>query len=254
MFFPLLFSSFLAGILMFLAPCTLPLVPGYLIFISGSSWEELENQKDASLVRRKIVLNGLLYTLGFSFVFLLFSLAFNVGGIVLGPYRPLLSRIGGVIITLFGLHMVGAFRHHWFDRFRAEKRLTPSKALVPGKPLSSFLFGATFALAWSPCIGPILGTVLLLSATRATVWSGILLLLVFCAGYAVPHLLVALGVGQASKLIKKYSRHLGKITFASGLAVIVLGLLLATGNLDAWTASAFRFTSLLPTDRLFEYF
>ncbi len=254
MFFPLLFSSFLAGVLMFLAPCTLPLVPGYLIFISGSSWKELEDQKASSQIRQKILLNGLMYTLGFSAVFLLFSLAFNLGGLVLGVYRPLLTRIGGVVIVIFGLQMVGAFRHRWFDFLRTEKHLSAGKSLTPGNPWSSFLFGSTFAFAWSPCIGPILGTILLLSATRATAWRGVFLLLVFCLGYAIPHLLVAFSVGQASKLIKKHSKHLGKITFTSGLVVIVLGLLLATGNLDAWTASAFRFTSLLPTDRLFEYF
>ncbi|HVM90328.1 MAG TPA: cytochrome c biogenesis protein CcdA [Verrucomicrobiae bacterium] len=243
--------AFLAGILMFLAPCTLPLVPGYLVFISGASWKDV-GKKDNAAVRAKIFLNGLLYVLGFTSVFLLFTLAFDFGGWALGPYKPWLARLGGVIVVFFGLHLMGLLPKRWFGWMDAEARPAFANFLTPGHPWSSFLFGATFAFAWSPCIGPILGSVLLLASTRDSIGTGVLLLLIFCLGYAVPFLLSALAIGQASRVIHLNSRYLGAITRISGAFVVFLGVLLACGQLSFWSAIAFKVFSFLHYDRLLD--
>jgi cytochrome c-type biogenesis protein len=249
MILTLAIPAFLAGILMFLAPCTLPLVPGYLVFISGASWKDV-GKKDNAAVRAKIFLNGLLYVLGFTAVFVLFTLAFDFGGLILGPYKPWLARIGGVIVIFFGLHLMGLLPKRWFGWMDKESRPAWANLLAPGHPWSSFLFGATFAFAWSPCIGPILGSVLLLVSTKATFVNGFVLLLIFCLGYATPFLLSALAIGQASRLIRASSRGLGLITKISGAFVVFLGILLAFDQLSFWSSIAFNILGFIHYDAL----
>ena len=171
-------AAFFAGLLTFLAPCTLPLVPAYLGFISGVDQEALKNPATAQAAQRKIFLNGLAFIIGFSFVFILFGVLAGFAGTALAPYRLWLARVGGVLVMLFGLFMLGFFK---LPFFQSDKRIPIPSWLTLGKPSSSLFIGGTFALGWTPCVGPIPGSILLLAGTSGTVLQGGLMLAVFSA-------------------------------------------------------------------------
>src|SRR3989344_3063397 len=183
----LIIPAFIAVILTFLAPCTLPLVPGYLGFISGVSVQDLQDTLKAKSARRKIFLNGFLFVVGFSFILILLGSLFGLGGSALVQYRIWLSRIGGIFVILFGLFMIGVLRLPFLN---VEKNIGRISALKPGNPISSLIFGATFAFGWTPCVGPILGSILTLAASSATIGQGAFLLSVFSLGLAVPFLII----------------------------------------------------------------
>jgi len=175
----LVIPSFIAGILTFLAPCTLPLVPGYLGFISGVSVDDLKDPEKSHGARRKIFMNGLLYVIGFSVVFIMLGSLVGLGGSALVQHRVLLGRIGGAFIIIFGLYMLNVLKLNFLNFLGGEHRIPIMNKLKPGTPLSSLIFGSTFALGWTPCVGPILGSVLVLAASSATVGQGTVLLAVF---------------------------------------------------------------------------
>ena len=251
----LILPSFIAGFLMFLAPCTLPLVPGYLGFIAGVSLTDLQDPKKRKAIKRKILWNGIMYVLGFSAVFIVLGgLLSDVVGAAFGGLRMTLARIGGLFILLLGLYMTGIFRHipflHFLDRTAS---LPVARNLTPGKPWSSFLFGATFALGWTPCIGPILGSILLLASTSATIWEGAFLLGVFSFGLGLPFLLIAAGIGHAAHAIRNISRFLPTLTVIGGLFIAFLGALMLFGHLEIWTGWVYRAFSFINYDALLEY-
>ncbi len=252
----LIIPAFIAGFLMFLAPCTLPLVPGYLAFISGvSAHDTNKKQGDALYIRRKILWNAFFYVLGFSVVFILLgTFLSSLGRLGLGSIRFYLERVSGGLIFLLGLYMTHVFDLPLFRFLNKDRHFTFAQRLAPGKPLSSFLFGATFAFGWSPCIGPILGSILLLASTSGTVVEGALLLMVFSLGLAIPFLLVALSVGQATKIIRRINAHLSRFSMVGGILIAFLGLLVLTGNTDVWTAFFYRFFKFMEFDRLLNYF
>ncbi|MBI2476024.1 MAG: sulfite exporter TauE/SafE family protein [Candidatus Taylorbacteria bacterium] len=248
--FSLIIPAFIAGILTFLAPCTLPLVPGYLGFISGVSANDLQDQTKAKIARRKIFLNGLLFVVGFSFIFILLGSLFGLGGSALTQYRIWFSRIGGIFVILFGLFMIGVLRLPFLN---VEKNIGRIKALKPGNPASSLIFGATFAFGWTPCVGPILGSILTLAAASATVGQGAFLLSVFSLGLAVPFLIIAAGIGSASNYISRLSKYLNAISVIGGVFLVFLGILLLTGNLAVWVAYFYRTFNFINYDSLLNY-
>lgn len=256
MLFALAIPAFLAGFLMFLAPCTLPLVPGYLAFISGVSVHDANKNKETALyVRKKILLNALFYILGFSVVFILLGASLSaLGSLGLGNVRFYLQKVSGGIIMLLGIYMTHLFDLPVFDFLGKDRHFAFTQKLAPGKPLSSFLFGATFALGWSPCIGPILGSILLLASTSGTALEGTLLLAVFSLGLAVPFFLVALGIGQATKVIRQMSKYLSAFSIIGGVFIAILGFLVLTGNMDAWTGFFYRIFSFIKYESLLNYF
>lgn len=232
--FTFLISAFVAGIITFLAPCTFPLVPGYLSFITGSG-----------RTRSKIFLNGVLYVVGFSSVFILLGTLFGLGGSFVFQYKEILIKFGGVFVTLFGLLMVGsALNIHALRFLEADRRFRLGGKLTPGKPISSLLFGATFALGWSPCVGPILGVILTLAASSATVGQGALLLSIFSLGLALPFLLTALMVGWASTHFASIAKYLKWVSIIGGIFLILFGIMMATGNFVFWVGFAYRFFAL----------
>ncbi len=170
----LILPAFIAGILTFLAPCTLPLVPAFLAFISGASAKELQDPIRLPQIRRKVFLNGIFYVIGFSTVFVLLGVLFGIGGAGLVKYQDVLEKVGGVFILFFGLYLIGILER--IPQLRAilssEHRLRLPSSLKPGTASSSFIFGATFAFGWTPCVGPILGSILLLASSTATVGQG----------------------------------------------------------------------------------
>ncbi|NCO04665.1 MAG: cytochrome c biogenesis protein CcdA [Candidatus Magasanikbacteria bacterium] len=232
----LIIPAFVAGLITFLAPCTLPLVPGFLGFISGISVSELNGPKQTAQIKKRIIINGILYVIGFTTIFMIMGTFFGVFGVFLSTYRIWLSRIGGSFVIFFGLYLMHVFKGSYFSFLHTEHRFNLVGKLTPGKPASSFLFGATFAFGWTPCVGPILGAILLLASTTGTLAQGALLLFVFSLGLAIPFLLIAIGFGHASIYIKKLNKYLNAISIVGGAFLVIIGVLLLTNKLGIWVS------------------
>lgn len=224
--FTLVVPAFVAGILTFLAPCTLPLVPAYLGFISGTSAEDLKDPAKLSTMKRRIFLNGVFYVLGFSAIFITFGVLAGFLGSALAPYRIWLTRIGGIVVILFGLFMLNVFK---IPFLLSEKQLRIPGVLKRGRPISSFALGAAFGFGWTPCVGPILGSVLLLASASATALEGGFLLLVFSLGLAIPFLAIAAGISSASHYVGRFVEVSSQRKFRVATLIIfgvILGFLL----------------------------
>jgi cytochrome c-type biogenesis protein len=220
---PLPIAAFLAGLVSFLSPCVLPLVPGYVSLISGVGVEELKSQ-EAQLLR-KVMLNSLGFILGFSLVFIGLGAISTEVGQLLARYKSLLAQVAGVVIILFGLHLIGIFR---INALYADKRLHNVKggSTVGG----AFVIGFAFAFGWTPCVGPILAVILGFAAAQDSVFKGILLLGVYSLGLAVPFLLTSLGIERFLNFYSRFRTHMHALEVASGALLIVLGALLVFGR------------------------
>lgn len=247
--FSLIIPSFIAGVLTFLAPCTLPLVPGYLGFISGASLEDLKDPEKSKKARWKIFLNGLFFIIGFSLVFIVLGSLAGFAGRSLVQYRFWLSRIGGIFVIVFGLFMMGILKLPFLSK---ERQLHIPSIFERGKPFNSFLLGSAFALGWTPCVGPILGSILTLAAVSSTVGQGAILLSVFSLGLAVPFLVIAIGIGWASQHLNKISRYLNTISFIGGIFLVFLGFLLVTNSFAVWISYFYRLFNFINYDRLLD--
>ena len=255
--FSLVIPAFIAGIVTFLAPCTLPLVPGYLSFISGSSIADLQDSMKAKKARAKIFLNGVFYVIGFSSVFILLGTLFGLGGAVFFQYRDIIARAGGVFVILFGLFLIAAavtaltsnrlnfLKIPPFSFFTGDYQPKWAKGLKPGNPFSSLVFGGTFALGWSPCVGPVLGAILTFAAASATVGQGAFLLLVFSAGLAIPFLLTALAIGWASTHLVRIGKYLNWVSLLGGIFLILLGIAMATNSFALYLGLSYQFLDAL---------
>ena len=228
-------SAFIGGLLTFLAPCTLPLIPAYLAFIGGS----VSTEKKHGSVRRGLLLNALAFVLGFSVIFILFGMASGAVGTYLVLYRKLLAQIGGVVVLLFGISMLGFFT---LPSLSATWGGFIPKWLKPGTLKGSFLLGLLFALGWSPCLGPILGTIYILAITKGTILSGGALLFVYALGLAIPFLFVAFLYGSAWTYVPTLSKYLPIISKIGAVLLIVIGILLIIGQfgiLNTWVLTLF---------------
>ena len=248
--FIFIISTFFAGILTFLAPCTLPLVPAYLGFISGVDQDALKNPETARAARRKIFFNGLAFIVGFSLVFIAFGVLAGIAGQALAPYRIWMARIGGILVILFGLFMLGFFK---LPFFQSDKRIPIPKWLTLGRPSSSLFIGGTFALGWTPCVGPILGSVLLLAGTSATAIQGGFLLAVFSLGLAIPFLIIALLFSRATRYIDSISKYLRWVSIIGGIFLILLGALLVTDNFGLTIQYGYELLDFINYDRLLDF-
>jgi cytochrome c-type biogenesis protein len=250
--YSLLIPAFIAGLVMFLAPCTLPLVPGYLAFISGSSYGQVADRKSSGQMRWRIFLNGLFFVIGFSVVFIVLGMfAGLLGGALGSSYRLWFTRIGGVFIIAFGLMMLDVIRIPFLGK---EMRLLPdSLTKARGTVGSSFLLGAGFGAGWTPCIGPVLGSILFLASGSGTVWQGGLLLFVFAIGQAIPFLLIALFFGHAVATIKKLSPYLRYVSLIGGIFLIVLGVLMLVNRAGLLLSYGYRLFSFINYDALLDY-
>jgi cytochrome c-type biogenesis protein len=248
--FLFIISAFVAGLLMFLAPCTLPLLPAYLAFISGVKESDLNNQSSAESAVKKIRLNSLAFVLGFSLIFISFGMAAGLFGTFIGPFRNILTQIGGIFIILFGLMTIGFFH---FPILKSTFKISLPKTFYSGQPLSAGLIGAIFALGWTPCVGPILASILLLASTTTTVFTGGLMLAIFSLGLAIPFLLTAFLYSRANKFITKYSYISKWINIVGGIFLIFIGVLLLSDNFGLMVAFGYKFFNLLNIDFLFNY-
>jgi len=219
---PLPLAAFVAGLLSFLSPCVLPLVPGYVSLISGTGAETIAHERRAL---RTVMVNSITFIIGFSLVFILLGAGATVLGQLVGRFRRDLTLIAGIIIIVFGLHLTGLFK---IKALYADKRLHDVKG--GSSPLGAFLVGFAFAFGWTPCIGPILAGILTLAAAEDTVARGMLLLAIYSAGLAVPFLLTSLGVDRFLSFYGRFRRHLHAVEVASGVLLIVIGALVLTGR------------------------
>jgi len=217
--------AFVAGLVSFLSPCVLPLIPGYISMLSGVSMEELKANGAAGLGAR-IFSNSVAFVLGFTVVFVaLGASATWVGSFLLGR-KMLFNIVAGVIVVVFGIHLTGLIRIPLLYRDVRLHSAAPRRGLV-----GSFLLGFAFAFGWTPCIGPILAGILALAATRDTLFQGMFLLAIYSAGLAVPFLLTALGLSQFLKFYARFRRYLQAVEVASGALLIAIGVLMATNKL-----------------------
>jgi cytochrome c-type biogenesis protein len=211
--------AFVAGLLSFLSPCVLPLVPSYVGFLTGMTLPEMTGR------RRVALLHALLFVAGFSLVFVLLGASATALGGALKYYQVWIARVGGVLVILFGLVCLGVVKAGFLDQ---DRRLQ-----LQHKPvgyLGSALVGVAFGAGWTPCIGPVLGAILSLAATSDSVSRGMLLLGVYSAGLAVPFLLAAVAVESFLEWFQRFRRFLPWVMRVSGVLLILVGLLMATGQ------------------------
>jgi cytochrome c-type biogenesis protein len=231
-------AAFLAGLFSFASPCVLPIVPGYLSFISGVNVARFkEGGAPADLVRR-VALTSLAFVLGFSTVFVALGAAATLVGALLQEHKRVLGMVGGVVIIVLGLHTAGVFKIGWL--------LSEKRASVQAKPLGllgAYVVGLAFAFGWTPCIGPILGAILLYASQQETVTQGVVLLAAYSAGLGLPFLLSALAVNWFFKASGGLRRSMRAVEVVSGALLVGVGLLLVT---DRLTLIAQYVTKLFP--------
>jgi cytochrome c-type biogenesis protein len=215
-----LLAAFAAGFLSFVSPCVLPLIPGYISFISGLTLEEMQGQ-EARAVRWQVLTASIWFVLGFSLVFVAFGAGATAIGKLLFQYKGALGKVAGVILVILGLHTMGVFRLSFLE---AEKRIHARKK--PAGPLGAFLIGLAFAFGWTPCIGPILGGILTIAGSKQSVGEGIQLLAVYSMGLGIPFLLTALAINQFFTATKKIRRYYHAIEVTSGALIIAIGVLI----------------------------
>ncbi len=220
------FAVFAAGVLSFLSPCVLPLIPAYVSFVSGVSLAEMRKKDAGTGVLGRVFLNSLLFVGGFSFVFIALGASATFLGSFFLAYLGVLRKVAGILVIMFGLHTLGVFRVRFLDR---EKRYHHREK--PLGPLGSFLVGMAFALGWTPCIGPILATILFYAGTKETVARGTFLLAVYSAGLGIPFLLAALGTERFLSVSNLLKKHFRAIEIVSGLLLIGVGFLILTDEL-----------------------
>ena len=213
-------AAFTAGLISFLSPCVLPLVPGYISLISGASVDQLKSGDDEQRLQR-VLGHSLLFILGFSLIFISLGASATWLGQALLSRMTILYKIAGVIIIVFGLHLTGLLKIPFLYR--------DARFHSAGKPATAggaFLIGLAFAFGWTPCIGPILAVILGLAASQDTVWKGVFLLALYSAGLAVPFLLTSLGINRFLKFYQRFRVHLHQVEVFSGVVLIVLGAMI----------------------------
>ena len=218
-------AAFMAGLLSFFSPCILPLIPGYFTFITGFSLEKLTQDEQAE-IRRKVVFSTLLFVLGFSFVFILMGASASYLGGLFFQYRKFIRIVGGILIIVLGIHLIGLIRIPGLD---LEKRIHLDQK--PLHFLGTFLIGMAFAAGWSPCIGPLLGSILIVAGSQETVWQGTLLLGVYSAGLAIPFIIMSVFINYVLVFIKKAVKTMKFVNAVAGILLIITGLFLVTNKL-----------------------
>jgi cytochrome c-type biogenesis protein len=220
------FGAFIAGVLSFLSPCILPLLPGYISFISGETIESLTDS-DKTSPKFKAFMGAVFFGLGFTLIFMLLGATATSIGKVLNQNRFILEKLAGVLVIIFGLHMIGVFK---IKTLMMQKKVNYKKKNAPFF-IEAFLLGIAFVLGWTPCIGPILSGILALAAKENTVSNGMVLLFVYALGLWIPFLISALLMGQIVTAIRKAGKLMMFVEKASGILLILIGLLILTGSM-----------------------
>ena len=220
----------LAGLLSFLSPCVLPLVPPYLSYIGGTTIDELTSEDGVpDHVWRRVVLSALCFVLGFTTVFVSLGAGASAFGQLIQSYKAELATAAGVVIILFGLHFLGVLPINLLYR---EARYHHHPSTNGANLLGAYVIGVAFAFGWTPCVGPILTAVLALAAREGTLVGGIKLLFVYSMGLGVPFMLAALAVGRFLALLQRFKSQLGRVEKAMGAVLVVTGILFLTGSMN----------------------
>lgn len=217
------FIALAAGFLSFVSPCVFPLVPSYMVYITGLSFDQLEHED--SKMRRIALRHSSAFVLGFGLIFTIMGASATALGALVLENQLMLMRIGGVMVILFGLYITGFFNLVFLQ---SEHRI--HLAHKPHGLLGSMLVGVTFALGWTPCIGPILGSILVLAGTTGSVLTGIYLLAAYALGLGIPFLIAGVAFPEFVARMKRFNRYLNVFSKASGVLMIATGLLMATNN------------------------
>lgn len=237
-----IFAAFAGGIISFASPCVLPLVPAYISFISGVSIDELKGASRRALVLKQVSLNSIAFILGFSAIFILLGASATVVGQFLLSKLTILSKIAGLIIVLFGLHMIGLFRIrilNYEKRFHSQSK--------PVGLLGSFLIGLAFAFGWTPCIGPILAAILVVAGSQETVLQGLSLLAVYSLGLGLPFFITGISINSFLSMFDRIKNHFRIIEIVSGGFLIIVGVLIFTNYLSilsGWLSQWFPWLNL----------
>jgi cytochrome c-type biogenesis protein len=229
---PLVFG---AGVLSFLSPCVLPLVPPYLTYMGGASFEQLKS--DDRALHARVVLTSVFFILGFSVVFVTLGATATAFGQAFREALPILTPLAGILIVIMGLHFLGVFRIALLDR-----QVRSSGPSVATGPAGGFLLGLAFAIGWTPCIGPILAAILSVAANENSALEGAALLGVYSLGLGVPFLLAGIAIGPFLSFFSRFKRNLGLVEKIVGVLLVVTGFLFLTGNftrLSYWFLETF---------------
>jgi cytochrome c-type biogenesis protein len=242
-------AAFIAGLLSFVSPCVLPLIPGYVSFVSGVTIDEMTGTgpgggtavavASPTVSRRRVLLTAVAFVLGFSFVFISLGATATALGQFLFDRLRILGKIAGVLIVIFGLHTMGLLKIGWLY---SERRVQVQRK--PAGLIGAFFVGISFAFGWTPCIGPILSGILAIAAAQETVGQGVQLLAIYSAGLGVPFLLTALAMNHFFAAFARIRRHYRTIEIVSGALLVVIGILIFT---DRFTIIARWLTPYLPT-------
>ncbi|MDB9838580.1 cytochrome c biogenesis protein CcdA [bacterium] len=224
---PAMAIAVFAGLLSFLSPCVLPIVPPYLAYMGGVSVSDME---DAAVARRRVLLAAWFFVLGLSTVFLLLGFAFSALGRVFLQFQDYFTVVAGIVVMIFGAHFVGVYRIGFLDR---EVRMQTGDR--GGSALGAYVLGLAFAFGWTPCLGPILGTILGLAASEASLMRGTVLLASYALGLGIPFLLVAAFFPRLKGTMAWMKRHMERIERISGLLLWTVGLMMLTGQFTAFS-------------------
>jgi cytochrome c-type biogenesis protein len=221
------FTAFVAGLFSFLSPCVLPLVPGYISIISGSSLDQLKAQEQNPALLRTVMLNSVMFIVGFSITFIMLgATATWIGQILLSRMR-LLGQLAGLILIVFGIHLTGLFKINFLYKDKRFHNVEKPRGL-----LGALVLGLAFAFGWTPCIGPILAGILTIASTKQTVTEGMFLLAVYSAGLGIPFLLTSLALNKFLSFYGRFKKHFHAVEVVSGALVIAVGVLILTGSLS----------------------
>ena len=232
--FPI-FASFLAGILTFISPCILPLIPVYITLVTGLSIEELDNRKNLL----SVFLSSICFVLGFTTVFVFLGLSVTIIGQFFLNNIDILRTVGGIIIIIFGLHLLGIFKikllykqFGWMDKIKRTSNY-----------FTIYLIGCAFAFSWTPCVDPILASILIMAATQGTIAKGTFLLLIYSLGLAIPFILTALFVSKFLTLFNSLKKYYKVIEIISGTLLILMGILIISGGFNKITMNVMKVLS-----------
>lgn len=214
--------AFSAGLLSFLSPCVLPLIPAYLSYISGAAASEITTNK----AKANLMVRSVFFVIGFSIIFILLGVSVSSISKLFSANLGIFKKIGGLLIVVFGLHTSGIFK---IKLLYSEKRFLPRGNI--NKNFGPLFLGMAFAAGWTPCIGPILSTILIYAGSMATIYKGIMLLTVYSLGLAIPFLLSAFLIGNITKYFKKFYKFLPVVSAVSGIMMIIMGILIFTDKL-----------------------
>lgn len=234
-------TAFIFGLLSFISPCVLPIIPGYISFISGKSLQDMTQQDSSS--RRAMLLNTIIFIAGFTVVFVMMGAAATSIGKVLNENLILISKIAGVIIIIFGFHMIGIFKLGFLN-YEKRFHLQEKKLGL----LGSFAVGAAFAFGWTPCIGPVLAGILAIASQQDTVLKGIVLLTFYSLGLGIPFLLTSLSINKFFNVFNKIKKHFHAIEVVGGILLVAVGVLMITNYLTiiaSYLAKWFPFLNAL---------